>query len=521
MNDDGISYLDMALAYFRGDWKMAINAYWSPLYSWLVGLPLAIFRPSPQYESSVVQMVNLAIYLVSLVCFEFFMRAFLRWQKVVGFDDAGEPLPQWCWWMLGYTLFFYSSLSLIGVNLVTPDLCVAALVYLAAGILLRIRGGEAHWLLFAVLGVVLGISYLTKAVMFPLAFVFLAASLWAAGSFRRGVLRALLATIVFLLMGAPFIAAISKQKGRLTYGDTGRIAYAVFVTEGLEGQPKHPLRKLRDAPAVFEFAAPIGGTYPPWYDNSYWLDGFAPRFRLDGELRVLRQSAERYFELLAGHREFLVGFLALFLFMPRKNSFVHRVIRESHYWLPAAAAFVLYALVHVEPRFLGAFLVLLWMALFSGLRLPQSPESRRWVRCITIAVVLTMGARLTKTAAAYDAVHILRPAPNLDGQVAKDLHRLGIAPGDQVAVIGHPTRSDYWAHLARLKIVAEVPAKDVPLFWAAGTDVQAQILEMFAQSGAKAVVTDALPADPSSLPPDWEKLGNTGYFVRVVQGRGM
>jgi hypothetical protein len=27
---DGISYLDIGDAYWRGDWHMAINAFWSP-----------------------------------------------------------------------------------------------------------------------------------------------------------------------------------------------------------------------------------------------------------------------------------------------------------------------------------------------------------------------------------------------------------------------------------------------------------------------------------------------------------
>jgi hypothetical protein len=33
MNPDGISYLDIADAYRRGDWGVAVNAYWRPLYS--------------------------------------------------------------------------------------------------------------------------------------------------------------------------------------------------------------------------------------------------------------------------------------------------------------------------------------------------------------------------------------------------------------------------------------------------------------------------------------------------------
>src|SRR5690242_3748378 len=41
---DGVSYLDVADKYLAGEWHAAINAYWSPLYSWLLGLALAVVR---------------------------------------------------------------------------------------------------------------------------------------------------------------------------------------------------------------------------------------------------------------------------------------------------------------------------------------------------------------------------------------------------------------------------------------------------------------------------------------------
>src|SRR5438874_516949 len=46
MTSDGMAYLDMGDAYWRGDWRMAVNAYWSPLYSWVVGLALLLLKPS-------------------------------------------------------------------------------------------------------------------------------------------------------------------------------------------------------------------------------------------------------------------------------------------------------------------------------------------------------------------------------------------------------------------------------------------------------------------------------------------
>ena len=45
MGPDGISYLDIGDAYLRGDWYVAVNAMWSPFYSWLAGFWLMLFKP--------------------------------------------------------------------------------------------------------------------------------------------------------------------------------------------------------------------------------------------------------------------------------------------------------------------------------------------------------------------------------------------------------------------------------------------------------------------------------------------
>ena len=52
--------------------------------------------------------------------------------------------------------------------------------------------------------------------------------------------------------------------------------------------------------------------------------------------------------------------------------------------------------------------------------------------------------------------------------VAEFLHHIGIQPGDKVASIGR-TFDATWAHLAQVKIVAEIPRRDEHEFWAAKT----------------------------------------------------
>ena len=52
-------------------------------------------------------------------------------QRKSGLPRDRVTLPEWALVALGYTLFIWSSLSLIKISVVTPDMCVAALVYLA------------------------------------------------------------------------------------------------------------------------------------------------------------------------------------------------------------------------------------------------------------------------------------------------------------------------------------------------------------------------------------------------------
>src|SRR5215213_7406828 len=73
MNEDGISYLDLGDAYVAGNWR-PINSVWSPLYPLILGAVLRLVRPSLHWEFTVVQLVNLGIYLLALICFEFFWR---------------------------------------------------------------------------------------------------------------------------------------------------------------------------------------------------------------------------------------------------------------------------------------------------------------------------------------------------------------------------------------------------------------------------------------------------------------
>jgi hypothetical protein len=526
LNPDGISYLDIATQCVQGDWHSLVNAYWSPLYPFLLSLVFWLVKPSPYWESTVAHFVNFGIFILSFVCFEVFLRELIRsLHQRSDSTTEGEAMPNWALWALGDSLFVWLTLLFIHLERLLPDLCVAALVYLAAAMLLRIRGGESGWITYAGLGAVLGVAYLAKAVMFPLAFVFLGCGLFATRPLRRAIPRTALALAVFFLVGGPFISALSRQKGRVTFGDVGKINYAEFV-DGVTlfihwqggppgtGIPIHPTRMLRAAPPVFEFSAPILGTYPPWYDPTYWYEGVVPSFKLRNQLRAIRYTIEEYVGILPYMAGLFVGFLGMALFAQAHGQSWRTLASYWPIWVPAVAALGVYALVYVEARFVVPHLALIWMSLFAGLRFPRSEAANALVASLALATVLMLCTGIAWLAgrALFRAV---QPQPFVAWDVAKGLQRFGVGPGDKVGSIGNAL-DGYWAHLSGVRIVAEIPLFGSPSFWASDARSQWEVIDDFAKAGAKIVVSDQKP--PIGSYQDWRELGATGFFVRKVDG---
>ena len=144
----------------------------------------------------------------------------------------GSSELNWVWITIGYTIFLWCSLQLIEVNKETPDMLVAGFFYLSCGLLVTISTGRAKWRTFLGLGLTLGLSYLTKFVALPISFLILIIAWLVAKQKARYVV---ISAIAFVAIAAPFIAALSAQKGRFTYGESGPYDYAVTVN----GIPHH------------------------------------------------------------------------------------------------------------------------------------------------------------------------------------------------------------------------------------------------------------------------------------------
>ena len=536
MNADALSYIDIAETYLRKDWHNAVNSYWSPLYSWLIALGLAIVKPSPYWKFAAVHLVNFGMYLFALGCFCFLMREMLRSQRSQRAELVAHgvvTLPDWALLAFGYSLFIWSSLFLVSLQLESPDMLVAAFVYLATATLLRIRRGPSSWLPFILLGIFLGLGFLAKSVMFLLTPVFLIAAMLAVRNVRRALPRVAVAVVLFLVVAGPFIFAMSRSKGGFTTGRSGRLNYLWAINhvtnthwQGDEpgtGTPKHSTRKIFDNPPAFEFSEPVGGTYPVWYDPTYWYEGSVSHFDLGKQLRVFVGGIASYYELLQNrgiNYGLLIGLIALYILSGRGRLLVYDLIDQWSLIVPAIAGLGLYALVNVQGRYVASFMVLLWLALLMAVRVQDTQSARRFARSISIVLI----AAIVVTTVASSSREIGLTLSQLvrgenqkaheQWQVAEGLREKGVVPSDKVAFIGDSFRV-FWAHLLGARVVAEIKRERVIDFWQASPAVKSDVINAFARTGVKAVVTEKPPVGMDLS--GWQKIRETDYYVYLLK----
>jgi hypothetical protein len=522
VNPDGVSYLDIADAYRRGDWSNAINAYWSPMYSWVLAGWLGLLKPSRAFEARSVYFLEFFIYVASLSAFEFFLTQLLmlRGNRTDGADDLVPVVPDSALRLLGYGVFVWTWF--FWLRIVTPDLLMTVFVYIAAGLLLRIRAGEQCWLAFAALGASLAFGYLAKTAMFLLSFVFLGVAWLAIRKRPKAGLRVLVALVAFVAVAGPWIAVLSTSKHRMTFGDAGRINYVVY-SNGFdnfpdEKNPLHPTLRVLERPALFAIPSKAPGSYPFHYDVAYWSEGLRPHFQLRAQLRATYQCAKDAWAICFSDEPFLFAgvFILGFLYWDGGKGLRHGMTLQWVILLPAVSAIVMYSLVHVEPRLIGVFVVLIWLGVYAALYRPAARDSDAAGRAVALAVMLAMGIRVEPDPfTAFNALRkIGRPVPasaNRDWEVARSLAALGVRPGDRVAKVGHGNA--YWARLAGVQIVAEVHSEkesfelvpDSAYLLDRDGSMTSSAISGFVSTGARAIIACNVPRSVADH--GWTRLG--------------
>ncbi len=310
-------------------------------------------------------------------------------------------------------------------------------------------------------------------------------------------------------------------------GDSARFNYVLHVngagpdvyfqdlgTAG--GHYTHTARKIFDSPPIYEFATPIKGTLPLWYDPSYWSEGATLRVSPKRELSVIHHWLSFYFDLFFSSQAALfVGFVVL-CFMAGRDILLKQIAARWPVLLVGLAGLGMYSLVHAESRYVAVFFTLFWVGLFSGLQMPPGREGRRLATLVTLAVVIVT-AGPTAMSAAGRLNQALRKQPHNQWQVAQDLQTLGVMPGDRVARL--PAHFGLgWARLLGVTVVAQIPLENSTDFWCGKPEVQAQVIEAFGRLGATVFVAEQNPANGVCAPgPGWHKVGDASYYALRIE----
>ncbi len=524
MTSDGITYLDMADYFLKLDFKNAFLASWCPLYPIILSIAFYLFHPTSYWEFPLMHFVDYFILLLTFLSFDYFLQQFIKYRRTFITGSSNKDfvfVSDKSILTLSYTLFIYTSIHFI--SLWSPDMLFSASVYLVTGVILKVFSTKSNNFDFALLGITLGLGYLAKTPMFMLAFVYLFISFIALKNIKKTVI----ALIIFLLVSMPYIISISSSKGYLTIGESGKLNYAWYINDTpffvhWQGVPKgngfpiHPTRKIFNDPPVYEFNGPVGGTYPVFYDPTYWYEGIKPRFDCFRQICGIAASLQIYGDIFFKSLGILLFGMCLLIYMGNRKL---KSIKDAfNCWIlivPALLVFIMFSLVHLEPRYIAAYIVLLWLGLYSSVRLQNNSYSKKLVEATVMLSVLilmiSIGTMSAKEISGWQKVGSV----HTDWEITKGLEKLGIKRGDKVATIGYAVPySAYWARVAKVKIVAEIIRQDADKFWSQSEDVKGQVVKLFAKTGAKIIVTNQLPKYYSKG--KWIQIGSSecyAYFL--------
>ena len=509
---DGTAYVDVARSWLKGDWVHALNAYWSPLYIWLVAALLRIFSPSMYWELPVLHIGCFICFCLSLAAWEWLTAEWERWRG----PSANPMLTD----ITGYCVILWAGLRMTQLGwLLNGDCLVLALMVAATAVLVRVRRGAAINRDFVVLGFLLGTGYLAKTAFTAVIPVFLIvlALLLKKWIDRRIVIVAVAAGAVI----APFAIALSLAHGRLTLGDSGKINYSWQVTGiSVEGykenaywpgpEIKHPIRVLLKDPRVLSYEQHLVGTLPVHTEPAWWCEGYPVRFDKARQLMILWSNI--WFSIFAFR---CPAVFLILIFLPFGVSTLARRFAQTWFMVVPALFFALtYCFVFSDFRYLAGSYAVIGFALIGAtwdLQLrPRTTRVAIWgVPVLSAALCMGGAFRFLIPNFIGDVTRMKVPEVYTTVQVAETMHKAGLQPGDRVAYIGFSLGAAH-VGLEQAQIVAAVPEQVThddrlwgrPLmfefpkprnFWRRSREDQERVFDAFRKVGAKWVFADTVP----------------------------
>lgn len=522
--EDIIGYLDVGDYLLRGDFFHGVSSYWSPMYGWLLALALGTQPPGTPLELPMIRACNCLIFFADIAVFCWLLGVMEKQRKTAVVSADAELFPSVPLRILMHCSFIYSFLFLGGTYVDTADLLVSGFILASVAMFVQIhRNWLQSKLSYFAFGILLGLGYLAKAIFFPIAVVLLAMLLLH--SFRKRKKAFLACCLGFALTAGPFVSAVSLHAGRFTFSEVIRhchswcIMHRYETTHGRGPTFVHPTRIIFENPTVYEFAEPIGGTYPPWFDPPYWYKGVPLSFEPGMMLRSWLWNFFDYLRLFLGI--VIIGFAIMAVKARRSPFSVNALAGNAPYLVPGVSGLVLYLLIidmwtGCSERYLSPFVLLLIAGLAMSVRLPRTAKCRG--ACIAGSAFMSVSMLLIIAfMQAAHAVVTQQWSRNEYVQVADELNRLGVHAGDKICHLGGVRY--YWARQGRFKIVADI--RDLKTFWQMPQERRSALFNLLRKHHVKAIVQDPSllygQKGPLSDPgPAWHHVPDTTSYIFLL-----
>lgn len=555
IDGDAMAYMDIADLMRSHHWAGVVNAYWHPLYPACLALAQAVFHATRMNELHAYYVMNYLIFLASVAAMIAFVSALdrLRGRMTPSADQNqgfGPLLPLNALRLLGVALVVIASQRELSMAKVRPDLLLQTLMLAAFALLLYALATDS--LVFApLMGLFLGLAFLTKSFAFPIALltivVMMVFQVWLQQrKLARVIVGGALALVVFGAVAGPYIAALSKQKHRFDYGDSGSLNYAWYVsgTDKMHIEPwmtgsfgsasvnlVHPEKQLLAQPGIYSYRAEPYGTYPAWFDPTYFHERIIPRFNAKLLIRRDARNAVLSLRYVLNHPEALILLALLFVTGAR---FRVKDWRHTSFWLPPVllglAMWAIYGLVNIEERYVTLAYLLILLPAFAMLQTPAESEELpvSWRPVATVLVTLfaflalgeslrvALDERRTESAEGLPAAWY---SPNIFG-AAKGLNALGVGNGEEIACMGTIAclNDPYWMRLADVRVLTEVynPDSKHLLEEFEGLPNRQQVDDVLKAQGAKVLVAAFDPGEMTGRTPasaGWIRLGDSDLYA--------
>lgn len=554
IDGDAVSYMDIADLLHAHQWAGAVNAYWHPLYPACLALAQIILHPSRMNELGAYYTINYVIFLAEVVAMLFFLTALDQLRAKMNFTNVKPLLSLNAMRLLGLSMVVIVSQRELSMGKVRTDSLLMTLMLAAFTMLMKALAKES--LVFApLMGLFFGLAYLTKSFAFLVALLSIVVMmLFQAWIQRRSLGRVMvsgaLALAVFAAVAGPYVTVLSLQKHRFDFGDSGSLNYAWFVngTQSMHLEPwhtdrfgsssvnlVHPEKQLLTSPEIYSLRAEPYGTYPDWFDPTYFNERIVPHVNLHLLIRQYGRSLWWLCRYFVDHLEPLI-LLALMLVFGARFGFTDW--RRECFWAPmigiGLSIWGIYGMVHIEERFLTLAYLVIVMPLFAALNVPagettsgdKSGES--WMPHVAVAMValiafLALGESLrigleNRRSEIYEQL----PHPWYSKQVfgaALGLAAIGVKPGDEIACMGvECVGSSYLARLAGVRILTEIPNDSHRHLFEEfeGLPNRQQVYDIVKEQGAKVLLARFDPGVMTGRTPassGWVRLGETDFYA--------